>query len=152
MDVLKACRVVLGVIMVGLGTAGIVLPLLPTTPFLLLAAYLFAKSSRRWHDWLLNQKHLGPYLHAWRNKSGLTITQKLRIGISFTVVMGISTYFSPIPAIRWLLVGIWAFWTVMLLRQRTVADAEKPPHKEGTVGTQHETAQPRIAAPQGSPT
>ncbi len=108
--------------MVALGTTGIVLPLLPTTPFLLLAAFLFAKSSERWHDWLLNHKHLGPYIHAWRNKSGLTVTQKLRIGISFTVVMAISLYFSPMMSVRYLLVGIWAFWTIMLLRQKTIRD------------------------------
>ncbi len=112
----------LGVLMVALGTAGIVLPLLPTTPFLLLAAFLFAKSSERWHDWLLNHKHLGPYIHAWRNKSGLTVAQKLRIGISFTVMMAISIYFSPMMTIRYLLVGIWAFWTIMLLRQKTIRD------------------------------
>lgn len=108
--------------MVVLGTAGIVLPLLPTTPFLLLAAFLFAKSNERWHDWLLNHKHLGPYIHAWRNKSGLTVAQKLRIGISFSVVMAISIYFSPMVSVRYLLIGIWAFWTIMLLRQKTIRD------------------------------
>ncbi len=122
MDVKRATATGPGVLMVALGTAGIVLPLLPTTPFLLLAAFLFAKGSGRWHDWLLNHKHLGPYIHAWRNKSGLTVTQKLRIGISFTVVMAISIYFSPMMSVRYLLVGIWAFWTIMLLRQKTTRD------------------------------
>ena len=122
MDVKRATFTGLGVLMVVLGTAGIVLPLLPTTPFLLLAAFLFAKSNERWHDWLLNHKHLGPYIHAWRNKSGLTVAQKLRIGISFSVVMAISIYFSPMVSIRYLLVGIWAFWTIMLLRQKTIRD------------------------------
>ncbi len=122
MDVKRASFTGLGVLMVVLGTAGIVLPLLPTTPFLLLAAFLFAKSNERWHDWLLNHKHLGPYIHAWRNKSGLTVAQKLRIGISFSVVMAISIYFSPMVSIRYLLVGIWAFWTIMLLRQKTIRD------------------------------
>ena len=111
--------VVLGMLSVALGTAGIVLPLLPTTPFLLLSAYLFAKSSPRWHDWLVNHKHLGPYIHAWRNKTGLTVAQKLRISISFTIVMGISIYFSPMASIKYMLACIWAFWTIMLLRQKT---------------------------------
>lgn len=103
-----------------LGTAGIILPLLPTTPFLLLSAYLFAKSSQRWHDWLLNHKHLGKYIHAWRNKTGFTVAQKLRISISFTVVMGISIYFSPMVSIKYMLACGWAFWTIMLLRQKTL--------------------------------
>ena len=110
----------LGVLMVVLGAAGIILPLLPTTPFLLLAAYLFARSSPRCHDWLLSHKYLGPYISAWRNKTGLTVAQKLRIGISFTILMGISVYFTPMPTVKWLLGGLWAFWTVMLLRQKTI--------------------------------
>lgn len=120
MKLKKVACVACGVLMVFLGTAGIILPLLPTTPFLLLAAYLFAKSDQRWHDWLLNHKHLGPYIDAWRNNTGLTHAQKLRIGVSFTVVMGISIYFSPMPSIKGFLVCIWAFWTVMLLRRKTL--------------------------------
>ena len=110
-----------GLLMVGLGAAGIVLPLLPTTPFLLLAAFLFARSSRRLHDWLLNQPQLGPYIHAFRDKTGLTRAQKWRIGTSFTIVMGVSFFFAPMPPVKWLLVGIWAFWTLMLLRTRSAA-------------------------------
>ncbi len=111
-----------GILMVVLGTAGIVLPLLPTTPFLLLAAYLFARSSDRMHDWLMNHRHLGPYIHAFRSRSGLTTAQKLRIGISLTVAMGLSFYFSPIPTVKWVLVGVWAFWTVVLLRMKTLSE------------------------------
>lgn len=121
--------VVAGLINVVLGTAGIFLPLLPTTPFLLLAAYLFARSSERWHNWLLNHRRLGPYIHAFRNKTGLTVTQKVRIGCSFTVLMAISFYFSPMPTIRVLLACVWLFWTVQLLRMKTVA--ESPRKSEG---------------------
>lgn len=120
MNTRQACYAALGAVMVVLGTAGILLPLLPTTPFLLLAAYLFSKSSRRWHDWLLNHKHLGSYIDAWRNKTGLTVTHKLRLGISFTVVMAISIYFAPMVTIKCFLALGWAFWTTMLLRQRTI--------------------------------
>lgn len=50
----------------GLGLAGIVLPLLPTAPFILLAATCFAKSSIRFHDWLLNQRIAGPIIREWQ--------------------------------------------------------------------------------------
>ena len=110
----------LGFLMVVLGVAGIVLPLLPTTPFLLLAAVLFAKSSQRWHDWLLGHKHLGPYIHAWRNKTGLTTAQKLRIGVSMSITFRVSIYFTPMIAVQCMLGGMWLFWTVMILRQKTI--------------------------------
>lgn len=55
-----------GVACVGLGAVGIVLPLLPTTPFLLLAAFAFGKSSPRLHQWIVSHRRLGPPLHAWR--------------------------------------------------------------------------------------
>lgn len=111
--------IILGFINVGLGTAGILLPLLPTTPFLLLAAFLFAKSSRRWNEWLLGHRVLGPYIHAFRSKSGLTRVQKIRIGASFTVLMGISLYFSPIQAVKWIMGVMWLFWTLVLVFSRT---------------------------------
>ncbi len=112
-----------GVLMVALGTAGIFLPLLPTTPFLLLAAYLFARSSDRLHRWLLNHTHLGPYIHAFRNKTGLTRTQKVRLGLSFTVLMGVSLYVAPIVGVKVLLGGMWVFWMVWLIRARTAPAA-----------------------------
>lgn len=109
----------LGVINVALGVAGIILPLLPTTPFLLLAAYLFAKSDDRRYRWLLRHRHLGPYIHAFRGKTGLTKTQKIRIGTSISIAMAISIYFAPIVLVKCLLAGGWAFWTIVLIRMKT---------------------------------
>lgn len=110
----------LGIITVALAVLGIFLPFLPTTPFLLLAAFLFARSSRRLHDWLLSHRHLGPYIHAWRNRTGLTPVQKLRIGLSFTLIMAVSIALCPDTLWghwgRMGLTAVWAFWIIMLWR------------------------------------
>lgn len=116
-----------GALMVALGVVGIVVPLLPTTPFLLLAAYLFAGSSPRCHVWLLRHKHLGPYIHAFRRRTGLTGTQKLRIGASLSLAMGVSVYFAPILFIKCTLLGVWAFWSVLLLRTKTAPEPIREP-------------------------
>jgi len=108
-----------GMACVGFGAAGIVLPLVPTTPFLLLATALFARSSRRFNRWLLNHKTFGPYIHAFRSKSGLTKHQKLRIAFSLVAVTGISAVFVPVVWVRVMLGGICAFWLYMLNRMPT---------------------------------
>lgn len=61
----------LGWVAVALALAGIPLPLLPTTPFLLLAAFCFARSSPRLHAWLLDHKTFGPVIRKWRDHGAI---------------------------------------------------------------------------------
>lgn len=63
--------IILGWLAVVLATLGVVLPLLPTTPFLLLAAWCFARSSPRFHHWLLYSSWFGPYLRHWQQHRAL---------------------------------------------------------------------------------
>ena len=66
----------LGLACVGIGALGIVVPLLPTTPFVLLAAMCFTKSSPRLHRWLATHKTLGPYLMRYEQKTSFSRRQK----------------------------------------------------------------------------
>ncbi|MCR9204770.1 MAG: YbaN family protein [Halobacteriovoraceae bacterium] len=82
----------LGLISVTLGIIGIFLPILPTTPFAILAAYFFSKSSVRLHTWLLNQKTLGPVIRDWeangviRLKAKVLATAMMTVLFSYTLV------------------------------------------------------------------
>lgn len=62
----RAFWILAGLLATGLGVAGIVLPLVPATPFLLIAAYAFSRSSPRLHEWLVTHPSLGPPINEWR--------------------------------------------------------------------------------------
>jgi uncharacterized protein len=69
--VVRGAYIVLGSVSLALGVLGIFLPLLPTTPFLLLAAACYARASTRLYVWLLSHPRLGPVVHAWRSSRSL---------------------------------------------------------------------------------
>lgn len=80
----------LGWISVALGIAGIPLPLLPTTPFLLLAAFAFGKSSPRFHAWLVNHPRLGPGIRNWQERRAISPKAKVMAMVALLAALGIS--------------------------------------------------------------
>ncbi len=66
-----------GWVSLALGIIGIFLPLLPTTPFVLLSAYCFSKSSPRLHAWLMNQPRLGPMIQNWEQQGSISQNAKV---------------------------------------------------------------------------
>ncbi len=75
--VIKYLLITVGFVCVGLGTAGIFLPLLPTTPFLLLAAACFARSSERFYDWLMTNRWVGGYVRNYTEHRATTMATKV---------------------------------------------------------------------------
>ena len=73
----RGLLIILGTIFVGFGIVGIFLPLLPTTPFLLLAAWCYSKSSDRFYSWLLNNKWFGNYIKNYRAGKGVPLRVKI---------------------------------------------------------------------------
>ena len=84
--------VVAGSLCLGLGIVGIFLPILPTTPFLLLAAACYAHGSKRLHDWLAGTR-LGAYIRAWRSKGGVPLRLKITILAVMTIAITTTAIF-----------------------------------------------------------
>ena len=99
-----------GWLSVALGVIGIVLPLLPTTPFILLAGGCFAKSSPRFHQWLLNHNFFGPLIKNYQGKQGIPRHVKIRAIIFIWLTLSISIYFL---SITWLRVSIFILGLVL---------------------------------------
>lgn len=83
----------LGLVCVALAIIGVFLPLLPTVPFLLLASFLFARSSSRLHYWLLSHRTFGPMIEDWNRSGAIRRPAKQLATLSIAVVFGISLVF-----------------------------------------------------------
>ena len=83
----------LGLVCVALGAIGVFLPLLPTTIFLIIAAYAFARSSDRLHDWLLSNRIFGPLIKDWQDHGRVRRPAKVMALISMTIIVLLSIIF-----------------------------------------------------------
>jgi len=111
----------IGIISLILGVIGIFLPLLPTVPFVLLSAYLFAKSSTRLHNWILNHNIFGNYIKSYNKDKSIPLLVKiLSIGMLWTSIF-ISIFFvlNEIYWLQILLVGIAIGVTTFLIKMKT---------------------------------
>ncbi len=125
----RTLRITFGFITLTLGIIGIFLPILPTTPFLLLSAWAWMKSSHRFYAWLINNRYLGAYIRTYREKRGITVRHKI---ITLTVLwLGIGYTAIFVAARLWLtllLFAIAAGVTVHLMMLKSL-----PPDKRKTL-------------------
>ena len=95
---MKILLAILGSVSLALGIMGVFLPVLPTTPFLLLSAALYMRSSQRLYDWLMSHKHLGAYIRNFREHKALPLRVKV---VSVTMVWATLLYCAIFVAKEW---------------------------------------------------
>ena len=102
----KVLWVVLGSIFVILGAIGVIIPGLPTTPFLILAAACYIRSSQRLYDWLIKNKTFGPYLKDYREGKGIPKKAKILATTMIIIFVGYATLFGLKDLILRVVVGV----------------------------------------------
>ncbi len=120
---IRRALILSGTIFVGLGMLGILIPVLPTTPFLLLAAACYARSSERFYSWLLNHRWFGKQVRTYREGKGISRRAKaISISLLWLTIL-FSTLFIVHPlSAKIILMGIAAGVTLYLLSLPTLRE------------------------------
>ena len=110
-----------GTLSLAIGIVGIFLPVLPTTPFLLIAAACYLRSSERFYNWLMNSRWLGNYIRNYVEGKGLPVKVKLGIIILLWATIGVSIWLtdSLILAAVLLIIAVGVTLHIALLRTKT---------------------------------
>ncbi|HET9529579.1 MAG TPA: YbaN family protein [Blastocatellia bacterium] len=121
----------LGSVFVMIGVLGMFLPLLPTTPFLLLASACYLRGSEKLHRWLMNNRYLGPYIRNFREKRGMPLSAKIATLILFWGSISISIWRIDIPALQLTLAVVGVFVTLLILRIKTLRETTSSDPSKG---------------------
>ncbi len=108
----------IGLLALILGIAGIFLPLLPTTPFLLLAAICFGKSSKRFHNWLLNHPVLSPPIHDWTERRVIRLGPKIMATLMLSGSGAFLFFSERVPLVGKLSFALFAILVLLFLWTR----------------------------------
>ncbi|MGM0565881.1 MAG: YbaN family protein [Bacteroidota bacterium] len=132
----KALLIIAGSISLGLGVLGIFVPGLPTTSFLLLTAYLWARSSDKLYNKLLNNKYLGPYILEFRKNKGMTLKQKIYANSMMWTMIGLSTYFFiENRTVDYIVIGVGIIGTIVMGFIVKTVKKPKPEEAEASAKT-----------------
>ena len=119
-DVTKVLFIVLGSIFLGIGILGIILPLLPATPFLLLASACYVRGSDRLHNWLIGNKYLGSYIVNIRDRRGMPRRAKFITMIVLWASLLISMFRVEPVILKALLAVVGVGVTILILKLKTL--------------------------------
>lgn len=106
----------LGHVSIVLAVLGAILPLIPCTPFLLLAAASYARGSVRFYNWLLNNRHFGPAIINWKRDRSITVKHKAMAISMIAATVAASVIFTPHIAGKVTTAVLGAVWVVVMLR------------------------------------
>lgn len=126
MKIINIFWIVLGFICLGLGVIGIIMPILPTTPFFLVTVVCFARGSERLKQWFMSTSFHKKYIQSFYEKKGMTLKNKLII-LSFASIMLVAAfYFSAKPYARILIACVFlAKYYVFIFKIKTLPDDGK---------------------------
>ncbi|VTX76381.1 Inner membrane protein YbaN [Fusobacterium nucleatum] len=115
----KKIYICVGLLALGLGIIGVFLPVMPTVPFLLVALFSFERSSKKYHDMILNNKYFGKVLKDYYEGKGLTISVKIKAILFLSCGIGFSFYKVQHLHLRIMLVVIWLGVTIHIILLKT---------------------------------
>jgi uncharacterized membrane protein YbaN (DUF454 family) len=118
--VVKVFLLFVGWLSVVLGVIGIFLPVMPTTPFLLLAAACFMRTSPKFYNWLVGHPRLGKYLVYYLEGKGIPFKAKVYTIATMAISMSVTCYFVPVTAVRILLPLVGVLVALYIVRQPTL--------------------------------
>lgn len=122
---MKILLTVLGLISLGLGILGIFLPVLPTTPLLLLAAALFLRSNMKLYDWLLNHPKLGPYIRNFMEHKAIPLKVKvISVSLVWITLLNCAIFVAYHWAFRLFFIILAAAITYHILSYKTLTDKQ----------------------------
>ncbi len=118
--VVRYALLTVGWLAVALGVVGIFLPVLPTTPFMLLAAACFVRSSERFYVWLVEHPRLGPWFRDYLEGNGIPLKGKAYTILTMWVSIGISCWLVPLVWARIAMLLSAALVTLYIVKQKTL--------------------------------
>ncbi|MES9903893.1 MAG: YbaN family protein [Sedimenticola sp.] len=126
-QVKKSLLLLAGWVSLATGVVGIFLPLLPTTPFLLLSAWCFSRSSVRLHSWLLNNRYFGGVVKRWEEGRSMERRVKIRALFLVAVTFGVTLLWVPLEPVIRIGLALLAVALVVMLYRVPESEKEKRP-------------------------